>query len=322
MKWWTPEHDKLLADQIAKDQWLWYLSITKRILEITPGETIESWKNEDPICAKYDWYNALTYFAAARAEKLGYTMNIRRPRTKTCAACKRRFSEGSIPDSVIKHLGIDRIDVCLKCIDGFGLSPGSDDMSREGIIKYIQDLVNVLQVIPPQNFCETISSLTHLTTGERVAVLKLHSRKPSVERVKSIFGSWLNALIEADVLEDGTRPTSRGVHSIAKDGHVCLSLGEKTIDDFLFLSGIPHDKEPRYPEGNYRGDFKVGNTFIEYFGLTGNAEYDAKTKKKIGICQKHGITLIAIYPQDLVSQRQLESRLLTPLKRQEQHIGK
>ena len=321
LKWWTPEHDKLLIDQIAKDQWIWYWGITDRILEITPRETIESWKNEDPICAKYAWYNVLMYFAAARAEQLGYASSIRRPRDRTCAVCQKRFSEGLIPASVIRHLGIDRIDVCLKCISGFGQNSGRDDISREGIIKYIQDLTSALQAIPPQNFGETLSSLTHLTTKERAAILKLNSGKPTIRRVKAVFGSWLNALIEGGVLEDGTRPTSRGVHSIAKDGHVCLSLGEKTIDDFLCLSGIPHDKEPRYPEGNYRADFKVGDTFIEYFGLAGEAEYDAKTKEKIRICQRHGITLIAIYPQDLVSQQQLESKLLTPLKRQEQHVA-
>ena len=140
--------------------------------------------------------------------------------------------------------------------------------------------------------------------------MKLNSGKPTVRRVKAVFGSWLNVLIEAGILENGTRPTARGIQSIAKDGHVCLSLGEKTIDDFLFHNGIIHDKEPRYPEGNYRGDFKVGNTIIEYFGLTGDPEYDAKSKEKIRICKKHEITLIAIYPQDLVSQKRLENKLL------------
>lgn len=311
LEWWTSAHDKLLADQISKDQWIWYWGITDRIVGITPGETIESWKKKDPVCSKYAWYNVLMYFAAARAEQLGYTDNIRHPQLKICGVCQKEFSEGSIPASVIKHLGIDRIDVCLECVNGFGQNSGSDAISREGIIKYVQGLTNALQSIPSQNFGETLSSLTHLTTSERVAVLKLNSGKPTVRRVKAVFGSWLNVLIEADILEDGTRPTTRGIHSIAKDGHVCLSLGEKTIDDFLFHNGIIHDKEPRYPEGNYRGDFKVGNTIIEYFGLTGDPEYDAKTKEKTRICKKHEITLIAIYPQDLVSQKKLENKLLT-----------
>ena len=100
---------------------------------------------------------------------------------------------------------------------------------------------------------------------------------------------------------------------MAKDGHVCLSLGEKTIDDFLYSRGIPHDKEPSYPEGNFRADFMVDGVLIEYLGLTGDPDYDAKTKLKQRICRKHGLRLIAVYPSDLVSTKKLEAKLLRGL---------
>jgi hypothetical protein len=151
--------------------------------------------------------------------------------------------------------------------------------------------------------------LIEMKNDERLALLTLLKDKPTIGRVKLVLGSWLNALIRAEILEDGTRKTSRGIQSIAKDGHVCLSLGEKTIDDYLHIHGIHHKKEPHYPEGNYRGDFEVGTAFIEYFGLTGDPEYDAKTKKKIRLCEKHNITLVALYPEDLISQERLENKL-------------
>ena len=122
--------------------------------------------------------------------------------------------------------------------------------------------------VPTQNFGEGVTDLLNLSRDERVALLILFKEKPTSKRVKELFGSWLNALIQGGVLEDSTRKTSRGIHTVAKDGHVCLSLGEKTIDEFLYEHGIYHEKEPRYPEGNYRGDFKIGMAFIEYFGLT------------------------------------------------------
>ena len=147
--------------------------------------------------------------------------------------------------------------------------------------------------------------------------MELQVSKPTIKRVKAVFRYLANALIEAGVLEDGTRKTSRGIHCIAKDGHVCLSLGEKTIDDYLYVHGVYHEKEPKYPEGNFRGDFKVNTTFIEYFGLTGNPEYDSKTEEKIRICKRRGVSLIAIYPVDLVSQRKLESKLAPLIKRLE-----
>jgi len=110
--------------------------------------------------------------------------------------------------------------------------------------------------------------------------------------VKTLFGSWLKALIEAEVLEDGARRTSRGTQCLAKDGHVCLSLGEKTIDDLLHSHGITHEKEYPYPERDFRADFLVDGVFIEYFGLTGDPDYDAKTRLKQRICKKHEIKLI------------------------------
>jgi len=90
---------------------------------------------------------------------------------------------------------------------------------------------------------------------------------------------------------------------------MCFSLGEKTIDDYLYKNKIKHEREPKYPDSNYRADFKIGNTFLEYFGLTGNPEYDTKTKMKKRLCKKYGIKLISIYPKDLASSPKLEKKL-------------
>jgi hypothetical protein len=155
-----------------------------------------------------------------------------------------------------------------------------------------------------------MEDLRRLDFEERLAVLQVLRRKPTLGHVKRLFGSWLKALIEAEILEDGTRRTSRGTQCLAKDGHICLSLGEKTIDDFLYQHSIAHDKEPRYPEGNFRGDFLADGIFIEYFGLKGDPDYDAKIRQKQRICKKHNIKLISIYPRDLVSPSRLKQKLL------------
>ncbi len=310
LKWWAPNHDQLVADQIARKQWVWSWSITDEIVKATPQATIEAWKKADPICREYAWYNVLMCFAEARARQLGFDKAIRRPMWKTCLLCKQKFVEDSLPVPLVERLGIDRLDFCAPCLrDTVLQGTGDDSASAESIGKYLRALATAIGCVPTQNFGEGTTDLLDLDTKERVAVLKLLRRKPTVRRVKALFGSWLNALIQAGVLEDGTRRTSRGIQTIAKDGHVCLSLGEKTIDDFLYAHGIHHEKEPRYPEGNFRGDFKVKKAFIEYFGLAGDPDYDSKIKEKVRICRKHGITLVAIYPQDLVSQRKLENKL-------------
>jgi len=180
--------------------------------------------------------------------------------------------------------------------------------SSAAVTDFLKKLAGLLQRIPTQQFGDGFDDLMDLTTEERLILFKLLLQKPSLHRVKQLYGSWLNALIEAGVLENGARPTSRGTQCLAKDGHVCLSLAEKTIDDFLFSRGIPHKRETKYPEGNFRTDFMVKGIFVEYFGLIGNAEYEAKMKLKQGLCKKHNVQLISIYPQDLTSMRSLEKK--------------
>jgi hypothetical protein len=193
------------------------------------------------------------------------------------------------------------------------LQTGDETLSRVAVLSYIRDLAEVTERVPPQGFGEGIGDLHGLATEERLAILQVLGRKPSIGRVKEVFGSWLAALIEAGVLEDGTRRTSRGTQCVARDGHVCLSLGEKTIDDFLTARGIVHEKEPRYPEGDLRADFLVGDVLIEYFGLKGEPSYDAKTRRKQRMCMKHGIHLVSLYPSDLANTRKLEAKLLRVL---------
>lgn len=310
LKWWTPDHDAQLARLIAEKQWVWFWYATEEIAKLTDTKQIEDWKRNDPLCQRYAWYNVLMYFAAARAQQIGITRNIRRPLWKRCLLCKQKFVEDSLPLPLIEGQGIDEIDFCAPCLRGAVLQgSGNDKAGRTAVLKYLSALSKVIGRVPPQNFGEGIADLRKLSRGDRAKLLRLLLNKPTVKCVKSHFGSWLNALIKAGVLEDGTRKTSRGIQTIAIDGHVCLSLGEKTIDDFLHKRGIRHTKEPRYPEGGYRADFKVGDIMIEYFGLAGTPEYDKKIQEKARICKKHGIALIAIYAKDLMSNKKLEKKL-------------
>ena len=117
-------------------------------------------------------------------------------------------------------------------------------------------------------------------------------------------------LIETGVLNAGAWETGRGIRCIANDGHECLSLVEKMIDDILFAKGIIHEKEVYYPEERLRCDFYIQGKYIEYFGLAGNSAYDAKTKYKISMCNKKGLSLLALYPSDVVNKEKLETKIL------------
>lgn len=317
LQWWTLDHDRVTANQIESGQWGWYWGITPKFVAITPPDIIEIWRLVDPLCERYAWYNILMNFAISRAHKLGLTDAIRKPEWKVCPLCSQRFVEDSLPYPLVQRLGMDGLDICAPCISQVLFGWGDETMPCDRVLVFLQDLARTIGRVPAQGFGNDVDELRGLSTDERLPILRVLLEKPTIQRVTECYGSWLAALIEAGVLEDGTRRTSRGTQCLAKDGHVCLSLGEKTIDDFLFGRGIAHEKEPLYPEGNYRADFAVDGVLIEYFGLAGDPDYDAKARLKQRICRKHAVKLISVYPRDLASTRRLESKVLDALPLQE-----
>lgn len=310
LKWWEDDYDELIKEEIQKWAWAWGLSITDILTKAIPNETLENWKSSDPLCNKYAWYNVLMYFAAARASNKNFLQNIKVPERKKCLLCNSEFIENSLSNPLIRRLGIDKLNYCTPCLSKIVFEDTGNTSSTEQEIKeYLSSLSVAIFKVPNQGFGEGLNDLIGLEPDTLHKVLLLLQRKPKTSHIVTTFGSWLNALIQSNVLENGARKTARGIQTIAKDGHVCLSLGEKTIDDYLYAKGVIHSKEPRYPEGNYRADFLIEKTFVEYFGLTGDEEYDKKTMLKKKICKKHSINLISIYPADLVSFKKLESKL-------------
>jgi len=314
LAWWTEDHDQAVHETISDWQWCWWWKVSEALIKITPKTCLEQWRRKDPLCKKYAWYNVLSGFAQARAQVQGLTVAIRKPEWKTCTLCGERFVEDSLPMPFVERLGIDRLGFCSPCIQRTVFFDGRPTSSREEILEHIRALTEAIGRVPPQGFGPRIGDLKGLSDEERLGLLKLLGIRPSKAAVDRNYGSWFDALVDAGVLDDGARRTSRGIQCLARDGHVCLSLGEKTIDDVLFAMGIEHTKEPKYPDSNYRADFEVNGVFIEYFGLTGNPAYDEKTKTKLALAKKRRIRVISIYPGDLATSKAL-SRKLAPLER-------
>jgi hypothetical protein len=94
-----------------------------------------------------------------------------------------------------------------------------------------------------------------------------------------------------------------GTYCFAEDGHKLHSLEEKEIDDFLYENNITHEVEPKIPFSKKKADWKIGDLFVEYFGLRdvgGNKgkDYREKIKFKINHCKKYNIPLLSIFPDD------------------------
>lgn len=283
---------------------------------MTDASVLEKWRAEHAKTEKNIWYNAIMYHAQYRAEQQGLTKLIKTPRRKSCQLCTKEFDEDSVPVPFANRLGMDRIDFCAPCMkETIGYEAGVPNCDREGMLSYLRRLADAIQRVPSQGFEEHVETFTTLSDEERVRLFKALKGKPRARAIKAAFGSWFNALCEAGILEGETQRLPRGTRCKANDGHLCLSLPEKTIDDLLFAHAIPHEKEPYYPDGRHRADFLVGNTLIEYFGLLCDPEYDKKRLIKRAIARDHNIEMIELEPKDVASINSLMKKLSSVLRR-------
>jgi hypothetical protein len=234
---------------------------------------IQIWRQQDWRCRRWAWGNILRSFAFERAKQLRIPLNAT-PRWQVCPICDHYFHQ-----TTVRHnwLTLWQAAVCPVCFDqAIWAKPAK--RSKAQIRSYLQQLAEVIQGIPHSDFGTKPEDYVGLSADQVVGLVRLLSSRPSLAQVKETHGSWFAALVAATVLPDGSQQMARGVRCIAEDNHVCFSLGEKTICDILYRHGVQHEREVVYPGNSaYRSDWKVGKTLSEYFGLTGNPEYDAKT---------------------------------------------
>lgn len=209
LKWWTEEHDRLLVRLIERDQWIWYWSVTEEVRSITPEHTIQEWVSEDPIAGNYHakqgtyaWYNILMYFAKSRAEQLGLTDGIRTPGWKTCPLCEQPFVEDFLWVPMARIFGVNNIIYCSPCLEETLSKPGNPHLSKSECLTQIKELARVIGRPPSQTlvYKNSPSYLSKFGRPEdRIKLIPLLKRKPTIERVKQLFGTWQNALTEAGI---------------------------------------------------------------------------------------------------------------------------
>lgn len=124
-----------------------------------------------------------------------------------------------------------------------------------------------------------------------------------------VFGQWNNAIKKAGFTPNAERFTHKYV---AKDGHICDSLSEKIIDNWLSSKRLPHDHGVYYPgQTKFKSDFVVDNKFwIEFPGLLGQLEsYDKLYRQKRKLASSLGMKVIEIVPPDIFPKNQLDTKL-------------
>ena len=170
---------------------------------------------------------------------------------------------------------------------------------KENFIEGVKVYSDYFGFIPPVGYQKrkAIQQLNQagIPIEELIYAIKVSSLLPWTGTINEMFGSWAHFLEEAELLSQ--RQRGRGGHqSIASDGHLCLSMGERAICEFLTKNGIAHSREPMYPfdktlnpNGLLRGDFYVDGVIIEFAGMMSNPEYASKMKNKSKLAKKKGI---------------------------------
>jgi hypothetical protein len=121
---------------------------------------------------------------------------------------------------------------------------------------------------------------------------------------RRMFGNW-NKAIEAAGFSPN--PVMFAKKYVARDGHVCDSLAEKIIDEWLYAKKIPHLRSVPYSKENrITCDFVVGKYFIEFFGLEGyHRGYMKQVEKKRKLAKKLKLKLIELKPADIFPKNNL-----------------
>lgn len=104
----------------------------------------------------------------------------------------------------------------------------------------------------------------------------------------------------------------------SKNGDECFSHAEKIITDFFIDNNIQYKKEGSYKEVFNVPDFGTkmfdwilqNNIVVEYFGFWENLKYQKGAQKKIELCEKYNISLIALYEQDLDKLKEIFNSLI------------
>src|SRR5438552_3749340 len=88
------------------------------------------------------------------------------------------------------------------------------------------------------------------------------------------------------------------------DGHHARSRDERVIDDWLWANGILHEREPKLK--GMRPDWRVGNVYVEYWGMAGQQGYDARREEKLALYRRRRLKLVELFPDDVAT---LEEKL-------------
>ena len=226
------------------------------------------------------------------------------PNTVTCPICDREFWNGYIEPWMYRYYGPARYcnDCCISARTGH-----TRDLSEQEVIDKLTDLALAFDAIPGSSFA-FYALPPDASDEKRDEWMRALTVMPRQSRINEVLGckDWLSVLKATGLVTDGWRMKRGGVICHAADGHLCRSLLERTIDDWLTNQCIEHEREPTWPydavlnrNGMRRADWLLPDgSFVECAGLMSRPEYALKMAEKRQLARLAGITLHIIEPED------------------------
>ena len=203
------------------------------------------------------------------------------------------------------------LKTCVKCDKQFRKSTGNSkycSMKCRGGAK-------------PKHTLQELIDIIKAKTQELGRVPARREIKES-DACRKFFGSWNNAIIAADLQPNRSHSQRmyKRTNTVSSDGHLCDSVSELLVDNWLAKNNIPHKRDISYPTTNHKADWAIliGNQkiFVEYFGLANDSpRYDRAIKEKKKLCHKNKISLISVYPKDLYPKINFEDNLKEKFKK-------
>ena len=228
--------------------------------------------------------------------------------TRACGLCGQLYVDTFHPNRASTTFGYD--PYCQEC-SGYG---GSEWFNLEHKPADLKEANDDLQLL--KNYSDSIHTVPTKETMRSIIshpcevkqVFDAWVRLPSYSFYASKYGDFRIPLIKIGVLPEQVLSGKYGYFCIAKDGHKCRSLAELKIDNFLYDNNVSHEIEPPYPfhdkynkNEKKRADWKIGDMYIEYWGLADQSHYRNKMQDKIKMAEELNISLIGLTQADLLN---------------------
>lgn len=227
---------------------------------------------------------------------------------QVCLLCEEEFWPQTLDSVDITRTGLPRY--CSPCVrlmrrDVWRLGHISKKDLAPMLITLVQRFYEITGVYPYATITDT--HIGELPVGERDLWAKLLFLMPRTDTAKAVFGSWQHYLNKAGMLDTAPRSGYAGYVTIAADGHVALSIGERLICDWLHARGITHEKEPNYPthaefnaDGLLRADWLIGDCWVELAGRMNDEKYAANMRRKQELAHSCGLRHLVLLPAEVL----------------------